>query len=153
MIKKILLLLLFSLLINNCDYSPVYVKNEKFKYNINITEITGDSEINKYIIKNLNQQSTINSINNFDIRINTNFSKKILARDSKGTTTNLELKAKSLFTIKNKNTEQAFNIEEKLNYKKLSNNYEQSNYEKTIKKNIALSIARKLVLRLAILND
>lgn len=153
MLKKIFLLIFFSILITNCNYSPVYVKNENFKYSININEIIGDNEINKYIIKDLNQQSKTEAKNNFDIKINTTFTKKILAKDSKGTPTDFELKAKSIFLIKYNNSNQVFNIEEKLNYKKLSNNYEQSNYEKTIKKNIASSIARKLILRLATLND
>ncbi len=153
MLKKIFLFLFLSILITNCNYSPVYMKNENFKYNINITEIVGDNETNKYIVKDLNQQSKVDAKNNFDIKINTTFTKKILAKDSKGTPTDFELKAKSMFIIGYNNIDQVFNIEEKLSYKKLSNNYEQSNYEKTIKKNIASSIARKLILRLATLND
>ena len=57
MLKKIFLLIFFSILITNCNYSPVYVKNENFKYSINFTKIIGDNEINRYIIKDLNQQS------------------------------------------------------------------------------------------------
>jgi uncharacterized protein involved in exopolysaccharide biosynthesis len=153
MFKKKFLLIFLTIFVANCNYSPVYLKNENFKYKLNITEIIGDNEINKYIVKDLNQQSKINSKNNFDIQINTIFTKKILAKNSKGTPTDFELKAKSVFVIRYNNNEKTLNIEEKLNYKKISNNYEQSNYEKTIKKNIASSIARKLVLRLAILND
>ena len=48
--------------------------------------------------------------------------------------------------IKNK----ILHIEEKFNYKKMSNSYEQNNYEKTIKKNLGSSITRKLILRLNI---
>ena len=153
MLKKILFIIILSQLISNCDYSPLYVKNENFKYNLNIKEIIGDNEINKNIVKDLNQQSSKSSLNKFGIKINTTFTNRVLARDSKGRSTDLELKANSLFIVKFNNLEHTLNIEEKLNYKKMNNNYEQSNYEKTIKKNIASSIARKLILRLAILND
>ena len=42
MFKKILLHLLFLILVTNCDYSPVYLKSENSKLNINIIEIKGD---------------------------------------------------------------------------------------------------------------
>lgn len=153
MTKKIFIVLFLSLLISNCDYSPVYLKNDNLNYSINIIETSGDNEINKSIIKDLSKQSKNSSIKKFDIKINTNFSRNILSRNAKGTATDLELKVTSLFIFKVDSKEQAITIEEKLNYKKLSNNYEQNNYEKTVKKNIASSIARKLILRLAILND
>ena len=151
--KKIFFLLFFSILITNCDYSPIYIKDKNFKYNVKIIEVLGDNEINKFIIKDLEQQANKDSKNIFDIKINTSYSKRVLARNTKGTSTDIELKANATIIIKYNDTEQTVSIEEKLNYKKLSNNYEQSNYEKTVKKNIASSIARKLSLRLAILND
>ena len=75
MLKNKLLILIFSILITNCDYSPVYVKNDNLRYSLNISEVTGDSEINKYIIKELNLQSSNNSEKKFNIRINTSFLK------------------------------------------------------------------------------
>ena len=134
MLKKILLPLLFLIIVNNCDYSPVYLKGENTKLNINIIEAKGDTEVNKVI----------------NIKINTNYVRTILARNTKGTPTDFELKATSRFEVTNLDKEQNFTIEERFNYKKMSNNYEQNNYEKTIKKNLASSITRKLILRLTI---
>ena len=73
-----------------------------------------------------------------------------MSRNTKGTPTDFELKAISNFVITRSDKKQNFTIVEKFNYKKMSNSYEQSNYEKTIKMNIASSIARKLILRLTI---
>ena len=56
----------------------------------------------------------------------------------------------SRFELTNLDKAKNFTIEEKFNYKKMSNNYEQNNYEKTIKKNLASLITRKLILRLKI---
>ena len=153
MLKKILLLVILSTIISNCDYSPIYVKNKNFNFDFSVIEITGDNIINNFLVKDLDQQSNNDSTNKFDLKINTSFTKRVLARNSKGISTDFELKANSSFFVKYNNTEETFSIEEKFNYKKLSNNYEQNNYEKTIKKNIASSIARKLILRLAVLND
>ena len=51
MFKKILSLLLFLIVVANCDYSPVYLKSENSKLNIDIIKIDGDSEIKEIIVK------------------------------------------------------------------------------------------------------
>ena len=99
MLKKKISLILLLLLFSNCDYSPVYVKDKNFNFDFKIIETKGDDEINKHIIKNLKQQATNNSLNIFDIKMNTNFTKRVLARDSRGSSTDYELKAKSSFII------------------------------------------------------
>lgn len=153
MTKKNFITLFFLILFSNCDYSPIYLKNQNLDYKINIIETSGDNEINKNIVRDLNKQSKNDSVKEFAIKIDTKFSRNVLSRDAKGTATDLELKATSLFIININSNEQTITIEDKLKYKKLSNNYEQNNYEKTVKKNIASSIARKLILRLTILDD
>ena len=150
MLKKILLPLLFLIIVNNCEYSPVYLKGENTKLNINIIETKGDTEINKVIVNEISEIANNNYSKVINIKINTNYVRTILARNTKGTPTDFELKAKSRFEVTNLDREQNFTIEEKFNYKKMSNSYEQSNYEKTIKKNLASSITRKLILRLNI---
>ena len=150
MLKKILLPLLFLIIVNNCDYSPVYLKGENTKLNINIIEVEGDTEINKVITNEISEIANNSYAKVINIKINTNYIRTTLARNTKGTPTDFELKATSRFEVTNPNKEQNFTIEEKFNYKKMTNSYEQSNYEKTIKMNIASSITRKLILRLKI---
>ena len=149
MLKKILPLL-FLIIVNNCDYSPVYLKSENTKLNINIIEVEGDTEINKVITNEISEIANNSYAKVINIKINTNYIRTTLARNTKGTPTDFELKATSRFEVTNPNKEQNFTIVEKFNYKKMSNSYEQNNYEKTIKKNLASSITRKLILRLNI---
>ena len=151
MLKKILLPILFLIIVNNCDYSPVYQKNDNTKLNINILEMDGDSEINNIIAKEIKQIASDTSSKKINVKIRTNFVKTILAKNTRGTPTDFELKAMSNFNVTNKNKEQNFSIEEKFKYKKMSNSYEQNNYENTLKKNIASSITQKLILRLTII--
>ena len=147
MLKKILLLMCV-LLFSNCDYSPIHLKNHNFNSNINITHSTGDDEINNYITKEINQKRNISS-DQIDLKIETNTSREILAKNSKGLATNYELKVISNFTLTFKNQLHTFNVVEKLSYKSLSNSYEQNNYEKLIKRNFAKSIVSKLNLKIA----
>ena len=134
MLKKILLLMCV-LLFSNCDYSPIHLKNHNFNSNINITHSTGDDEINNYITKEINQKRNISS-DQIDLKIETNTSREILAKNSKGLATNYELKVISNFTLTFKNQLHTFNVVEKLSYKSLSNSYEQNNYEKLINLNL-----------------
>ena len=55
MLKKIILSFLFLIMINNCNYSPIYLKNENTKLNIAIIEVKGDTEINKVISNEINE--------------------------------------------------------------------------------------------------
>ena len=71
MFKKILSLLLFLIVVANCDYSPVYLKGENSKLNIDIIKIDGDSEINNIITKEISEIA------------NNNYSKKIRRASSK----------------------------------------------------------------------
>ena len=151
MSKKIFLPLLFLITVLSCDYSPVYLKNDNTKLNINILEMDGDSEINNIIAKEIKQIASDTSSKKINVKIRTNFVKTILAKNTRGTPTDFELKAMSNFNVTNKNKEQNFSIEEKFKYKKMSNSYEQNNYENTLKKNIASSITQKLILRLTII--
>mgnify|MGYP001158775101 CR=1 FL=1 len=93
MLKKILLSLLFLITVNNCDYSPVYLKGENSKLNINIIKIDGDNEINKVITNEIGEIANNKYSKAIDIKINTNYTRTILARNTKGTPTDFELKA------------------------------------------------------------
>ena len=55
MLKKILLPFIILIIVNNCDYSPVYLKSENSKLNINIIEVKGDDEINKVITNEISE--------------------------------------------------------------------------------------------------
>ena len=56
----------------------------------------------------------------------------------------------TLFTIKKDNNNESFLVNEKFNFQKMSDKYEEKKYERNIKKNLANSISQKLILRLAV---
>ena len=92
MLKKILLPLLFLIIVNNCDYSPVYLKGENTKLNINIIEVEGDTEINKVITNEISEIANNSYAKVIDIKINTSYIRTTLARNTKGTPTDSEHK-------------------------------------------------------------
>ena len=151
MFKKILSIVFILSLLSNCEYKPIYSNLNKAEYQINILEFTGDKELNKFIIKNLNKHNQSKSNKKLNIKIDTKYLKNILAKNTTGSITDYQAEAITTFEI-NKNTiTETLIIKEKFNYQKMSDKYEEKSYEKAIKRNLATSISQKLILRLSLI--
>ena len=150
MIKKKSFIILIIILFTGCEYKPIYSDANKSIYNIIVTDITGDKNLNKFLLENLNRNSQKNSDESVFIKINTIYTKSILAKNTAGTVTDYQIKAVTTFTIDQKQETKTFTVEEKFNYQKMSDKYEEKNYEQNIKKNLATTISQKLILRLSI---
>tara|TARA_Y100000996_G_scaffold325230_1_gene261320 strand:- start:2521 stop:2973 length:453 start_codon:yes stop_codon:yes gene_type:complete len=146
MIKKIVLLIMIITFTSSCDYSPVH-SNKENNIEINIINISGDSEINDYLIRELKRKSKSSS-EKMNVQINTSFSKRILAKNTKSFATDYELKIVGDFELQKGDKSKSFTISEKFRYKNQNDNYEQSNYESMIKKNLIKIIVNKLILRI-----
>ena len=109
--------------------------------------MSGDKEINNYLSKELERKSKASS-EKIEIIINTNFSKRILAKDTKSFATDYELQVIGNFELKKDDKSKTIKITEKFRYKNLNDNYEQKNYEKMIKLNLAKMIISKLNFRI-----
>ena len=150
MLKKISFIILLLNLLNHCDYKPVYSQQNKVDYKIVITSFTGDKEINNLISSNLKRNSKINSNKILNISFDTKYMKDILARNTAGTITDYQADVITEFTIEKENNSENFSVNEKFNFQKMTDKYEEKNYEQTIKENLANSISQKLILRLAV---
>ena len=146
MLKKFVLFTILVLLTSGCDYSPIHsIKTNNTE--IKIISMSGDREINNYLSKELKKKSKASS-ERVDVIINTNFSKRILAKDTKSFATDYELQVIGNFELKKGDKSKSIKITEKFRYKNLNDNYEQKNYEKMIKLNLARIIISKLNLRI-----
>ena len=150
MLKKIFFIILLLNLLNHCDYKPVYSQQNKVDYKIVITSFTGDREINNLISKTLKRNSKENSNKIINISLDTKYSKNTLARNNAGTITDYQANVISKFTIEKENNSENFIVVEKFNFQKMTDKYEEKNYERTIKKNLANSISQKLILRISV---
>ena len=150
MFKKILMLVCIFNFLSSCEYKPIYSISNKSNYQIIVTNLSGDKKLNQYIIQNLKRNSQKNSNEIISIKISSEYSKKILAKNTLGSTTDYQARAITKFEInKNENVEK-LEVSEKFNYQKISDSYEEKSYEQTIKRNLASSITQKLIMRLSI---
>ena len=151
MFKKILALVFILNFLSSCEYKPIYSSSNKLNYQIIITDLSGDKRLNKYIVENLERNSKKNSTEIISIKVNSEYSREILAKNTLGSTTDYQARAITNFEInKNEIIEQLI-FDEKFNYQKISDSYEEKSYERTIKRNLASSITQKLILRLSII--
>ena len=151
MFKKILTLVFILNFLSSCEYKPIYSSSNKADYRIIITDLSGDKKLNKYIVENLERNSQKNSVKIINIKINSKYSREVLAKNTLGSTTDYQARAITEFEInKNEITEKLI-IDEKFNYQKILDSYEEKSYEQTIKSNLATSISQKLILRLSII--
>ena len=146
MLKKFVLIIILVLLTSGCDYSPIHsIKTNNTE--IKIISMSGDKEINNYLSKELEKKSKASS-EKIEVIINTNFSKRVLAKNTKSFATDYELQVIGNFELKKGDKSKSIKITEKFRYKNLNDNYEQKNYEKMIKLNLAKIIRSKLNLRI-----
>jgi len=151
MFKKILALVFILNFLSSCEYKPIYSNLNKSNYRIVVTDLSGDKKLNKYIVENLKRNSQKNSVEIISIKINSEYSKKILAKNTLGSTTDYQARAISIFEINKNEIIEKMVVEEKFNYQRISDSYEEKSYEQTIKSNLASSISQKLILKLSII--
>ena len=148
------LIIFFSILIflNNCGYTPRYAKNKNVNFTINIVEFSGDRDFNNFIKSKLKRYSKDDDVNkkNYKIKITTGYDKKISSRDSAGLTKEYELTIAVNFLIIAEGTEEK-EITEEVTFKenftmqKMSDSFEEQNYEKIIKENFSDIIIDRLI--------
>ena len=147
--KKIFLLLSI-VFIYSCGFSPIYLYGKE-DIHINLKKIEGDFELNSYIRNDLMIASNKNSLNVYDVKANTKYEKIILTKNATGDPTDYRLDFSVKFIIVSENKEVSF--KESFKIKKNDKNFEQSNYEREIKRNFSEIIRDKLILYLLNLND
>jgi len=150
MLKKIFFIILSLNFLNHCDYKPVYSNQSKVDYKIVIISFSGDKDINNQIVTILKRNSKEVSDEIINIVIDTKYTKNVLAKNSAGSITDYQAYVMTTFLIEKENDSKSFSVSEKFNFKKMTDKYEEKNYEQTIKKNLANSISQKLILRLAL---
>ena len=151
--KKNLLILLIAIFLNSCGYTALYKDNnlKNLQLNFEIIDTSGDSEINNYILTDLNKYQNTNITEKIKIKINSDYSKSGISNDKKGKTTTYNLVVETTFEININAKNKKIVISEKARINRLDDIFEQKNYEKKIKKDISKLILDRFINRVSIL--
>ena len=150
---KNIAILTFILFLSHCGYSSIYKNQRSLDFQLNIIETKGSYEMNNFIQNEIKLYSNTDSLNVYDIKIDTNYEKEVLTKNSSGVITDYNLTTKSKVSINLKDETKIFEFEESINIKNQTDTFEQNIYEKNIKRNFASSIREKLISTIMSLND
>ena len=150
---KNIILVLLILFLYSCGYSTVYKTKEIHDFQITITNMQGDNEFNNLIKNELNLYSNKNAKKNYNISINSDYIKNIISKDSSGVASNYNLTLSTNIQVNLNNNIKTYKFKESVNIKNNTDSFEQNNYEKNIKRNIASIIREKLIIKLLDIND
>ena len=135
------------MLLAGCGFTPMYSDVDSNRLNIQVVETKGDYIINSKIISKLKIHNNSDK-KLFKIKINTNYIKVDFSKNLKGEITEYQLNAKTNYTIIGENLEKQFNITESFIMKNFADDFEERDYEKRLKNNIADTNYQKLMLQL-----
>ena len=147
MIKKILLSVSLFLFLSNCGFTPLYSTNKMNDINVEILAYEGDREINLNLISKLRANSNPEG-KLYRVKIVANYEKMTLTNNLAGETEEYQLQSNVTFTIIENNFEKKFSLNEKFVMKNLSDDFEERNYEESIKKNMTNLIYNKFLLQI-----
>ena len=139
------ILITFLFFIYSCGYTSVYKNLQNQDFKIIITEMRGDKNMNNLIKNEINLYSNKNSVNKFDVEIETNYTKTVLTKDGSGLITNYKLSTNAKFIIFFNDKTKKIVFDETINIKNQTDTFEQDVYEKSIKRNFASIIREKLI--------
>ena len=146
-------LIILILFLYSCGYSSIY-KNQKLQnFKINIIETKGNSEMNNLIKNEIKLYSSENTTNIYNLKIDTDYIKETLSKDSAGVITDYKLSVISIFTVNLKEKTQVIKLKETINIKNQLDSFEQNTYEKNIKRSFASSIREKIISEIFNIND
>ena len=143
----------FVLFLSHCGYSSIYKNQKSLDFQFNIIKTEGDYEMNNLIKNEIKLYTNIDSQKIYNIKINTDYKKGVLAKNSSGVITDYNLSTTSEVSINLKDQTKIFEFEESINIKNQSDTFEQNVYERNIKRNFASSIREKLISTILSLND
>ena len=134
--------------LNGCGYTALYKNNENHNIRIEITDMSGDKNINNLINLELKRYFNTKSENKFKLIISTKYEKKVNTKDTTGKPEEFQLSLiTSLDIIKGENIYKT-KFNESFKMKNSTDTFELNNYENIIKENFARSTKDKIILKL-----
>ena len=149
--KKIIIIFIF--LLYGCGYSSIYKNQENKDILITIVDMQGDNILNNSLKNQLTIASNKESKNIFNISLITDYEKTIVSKDTTGIATDYKLQTTVNFIVTKNEIKKKFILSESLDIKNEGENFEQTSYENSIKRNFAISIKDKLIPYLLTFDD
>tara|TARA_B100000767_G_C19701353_1_gene508547 strand:+ start:454 stop:843 length:390 start_codon:yes stop_codon:yes gene_type:complete len=127
----------------------MYSTNNRVSFYIESIDFKGDRDLNNYIESTLTKYNQNQDAKKLIITAFSTYEKATISKNVSGDATEYQLTATVEFNIKTDLLEKNVLIKEIFNMKNFTDEFEESTYEKTIKKNFSYSISNKLIMQLS----
>ena len=149
---KYFLLFLFLL---SCGYSPIYQADQKSNFKLGLIEFSGEKEISRLIIRNLEKLKNNKSGNVYNVNFISTEKNIVATKDKKGNASSYKITIMVDFYLNNQSIDKNFNkkfIKETV-YNSMDNKFELNQYKKNIKKNMTSQILQDIQVFLNIIEN
>ena len=133
------------LFLANCGYVPMYANQQNIDFNVKIVELTGEKDTNIFLAQKLEKYQNANSKKLYEVKIISDYEKNSLTKDASGNTTYFRLVLEIDFIIKTNEVKKTLNFIETFDMKKDGTLFDESNYERTVKKEMINLILQKFI--------
>ena len=147
MIKKISLLILTLIILNNCGYTPIYSK-KNYNFEIKNIEMLGETTINKLLSNKLKvYEDNPEAKNSLSLIINSQSFKTTITKDKKGNPTQFSMSINvDVKVIDDSNNQTETTFSENITYDNSNNKFDLRKYEDNLVKNMSEKIFSELTL-------
>ena len=134
----------------SCGYTPIYQTDQKLNIKLDTINFSGDKNINREILKNLDKYRDSDTNNIFDLSINSYKKEDIVTKDKKGNATSYKLTLEVDINLSDISNDKNFTkkFSKKMSFNSKSNKYELDQYRLNLKKNMIAQILQDINLYL-----
>ena len=134
----------------SCGYTPIYQTDQKFNITLDAINFSGDKNISRKVVQNLEKYKDSDTNNIFDLSINSTKKEDVVTKDKKGNATSYKLTLEvdvNLSKISN-NKKFAKKFAKDMSFNSKNNKFELDQYRLNLEKNMISQILQDINLYL-----
>ena len=130
----------------SCGYSPIYQTDQKLSIKLDTIVSSGDKNINREIVKNLDKYRDSDTNNIFDLSINSTKKEDIVTKDKKGNATSYKLNLEVDINLSNISNDKKFTkkFSKDMSFNSKNNKFELDQYRLNLEKNMISQILQDI---------
>ena len=130
----------------SCGYTPIYQTDQILNIKLDNVNSSGDKDINREIVKNLDKYRDGDTNNIFDLSINSSKREDIVTKDKKGNATSYKLTLEVDINLSNISNDKKFTkkFTKDMSFNSKNNKFELDQYRLNLEKNMISQILQDI---------
>ena len=130
----------------SCGYTPIYQTDQILNIKLDNVNSSGDKDINREIVKNLDKYRDGDTNNIFDLSINSSKREDIVTKDKKGNATSYKLTLEVDINLRNISNDKKFTkkFSKDMSFNSKNNKFELDQYRLNLEKNMISQILQDI---------